>query len=269
MFRIVRAMYEEVKCRVRHCQNYSDFIEISVGLKQGEICSPLLYSLFVEDLELYLQNRPESGLSINDITLILLLYADDMVLLSESPSDLQHSLDNLKVYCDKWGLSVNTEKTKIMVFRKGGRLNRNEKWIYGDKELEIVSNFNYLGVVFSTGGSFSYNQTMLSGKALKAMNVLLNKLKTFNFTLKTYCQLFDSFVTSILSYGSEVWGNTKSKEIERIHLKFLKRILGVKISTSNASLYGELGRYPLYIEILVSCIRIKKMYFKLCLQIIF
>jgi hypothetical protein len=69
------------------------------------------------------------------------------------------------------------------------------------------------------------------------------------------CQLFDSFVGSILSYSSEVWGYTKSKEIERIHLKFCKRILNVRTSTCNASIYGELGRYPLYINRYVRIIK--------------
>ena len=48
--------------------------------------------------------------------------------------------------------------------------------------------------------------------------------------------------------SSEIWGFSKSKEIERIHMKFCKRILGVKSSTCNMAIYGELGRYPLYIN---------------------
>ena len=67
------------------------------------------------------------------------------------------------------------------------------------------------------------------------------------------CQLFDPFVGSVISYGFEVWGLCKSKELERLHLKFLKHVLGVKLSTSNAGVYGELCRYPLYIS---RCMRI-------------
>ena len=43
------------------------------------------------------------------------------------------------------------------------------------------------------------------------------------------------------------WGFTKSKELERLHLKFLKSLHGVKASTSNADIYIELGRYPLFV----------------------
>ena len=84
---------------------------------------------------------------------------------------------------------------------------------------------------------------------------MLSKLRAFKLQPKTTCQLFDAFVGSILSYGCETWGFSKSKEIERIHLKFCKRILNVKSSTSNAGVYGELGRYPLYITRYILIIR--------------
>ena len=62
------------------------------------------------------------------------------------------------------------------------------------------------------------------------------------------CQPFDAFVGSILSYSSEVWGYTKSKEIERVHLTFSKRILNIRMNSCSIGVYGELARYPLYIQ---------------------
>ena len=88
LLRIIRAMYDKVKCCVRPCNSYSDFFAISVGLKQGETLSPVLFSLFLEDLELYLQSRPDSGLCLNDINTMLLLFVDDMVLLGDTPEEL-------------------------------------------------------------------------------------------------------------------------------------------------------------------------------------
>jgi len=55
-----------------------------------------------------------------------LLFADDAVLISETREGLQKSLDSLYEYCCKWKLTVNVEKTKIMVFRKGGRLSNQD-----------------------------------------------------------------------------------------------------------------------------------------------
>jgi hypothetical protein len=214
-----------------------------------------MFSLFVEDLELYLQDNLNSGLLIDDIVLILLLFADDMAIVGKTPEDLQNSLDLLYSYCFKWGLEVNTMKTKIVVFRKRGRIFINEKWTYNGQPIEVVDHFNYLGTVFSYTGNFSLNNEHLTGKALKAMNTLLINCKDMDLKPKLLCQLFDSFVGSIISYASEVWGYSKSKDIERIHLKFCKRILNVRANTSNVSIYGELGRYPLYINRYVRIIK--------------
>ena len=73
------------------------------------------------------------------------------------------------------------------------------------------------------------------------------KIKNFGLSPDTVIQLFESFVGSILNYGSEVWGFSKANQLERVHPKFLKRLLYVKRSTSNQAVYGETGRMPLYL----------------------
>ena len=130
MLRIVKAMYVSVRCRFRHLNIYSDFFEVAVGLKQGETMPPVLFSLFVEDLEMYLQSKPENGINVNDINLMLLFFADDMVVLAETQEDLQNNLDSLYQYCLSWSLEVNSIKTKCIVFRRRGGLLNNEKWFY-------------------------------------------------------------------------------------------------------------------------------------------
>ena len=64
--------------------------------------------------------------------------------------------------------------------------------------------------------------------------------------------MFDVFIGSVFTYGCPIWGFTKSKEIERVQLKVCKSILGVKQTTSNAAVYGELGRFPLFKNRLVA-----------------
>ena len=59
------------------------------------------------------------------LKLYVLLYADDIVLMSETAEDLQNALNILKSYCDHWKLTVNVNKTKSMIFRKGGRVRGN------------------------------------------------------------------------------------------------------------------------------------------------
>ena len=104
-------MYAKMKSRVKSCSSCSDYFSYAVGLRQGEAMSPILFSLFVEDLELDLQDSINSGLNKVDSVLILLLLADDLAILGKSPAEVQTHLDNLYLYCNSWGLN-NTAKTK-------------------------------------------------------------------------------------------------------------------------------------------------------------
>jgi len=79
------------------------------------------------------------------------MYADDNVLFANNPKKLQENLDILSQYCSRWKLKVNINKTKIMVFRKGGRIPPD--FSYNNCQLEIVNNFIYLRMVFTTDGS--------------------------------------------------------------------------------------------------------------------
>ena len=98
VLRIIKNMYDVVKSCVKHCNSYSDFFQYSIGLRQGEIMSPILVSLFLDDLELYLQNDVNSGLSIDNIIITLLLFADDMAIFGETPAEVQRNLDLLYTY---------------------------------------------------------------------------------------------------------------------------------------------------------------------------
>lgn len=62
-----------------------------------------------------------------------------------------------------------------------------------------------------------------------------------------------------MNYGADVWGYTNAKDLERVHLKFCKRLLGVKSSTCTPAVYCELGRKPL---LLIRTLRITKYWFK-------
>lgn len=65
---------------------------------------------------------------LQEISLFLMMYSDDKVLLSEFPESLQNIHDTLHEYCNDWKLSVNVCETKIVVFRKSGRLKQSCYW---------------------------------------------------------------------------------------------------------------------------------------------
>ena len=162
---------------------------------------------------------------------------------ADSPESLQTSLNILEEYSNKWKLTVNTEKTKVMIFGNGGRIPNNINFKYANKNLEIVKHFKYLGCVFTSGGAFNVMEKTLSDQALKAIFKLNNYLTKFTTLMpKHSMELFDKLISPIMNYAAEVWGFNKGLNIERIHLRFIKRLLGVKLSTQNNFVYGETGR---------------------------
>ena len=90
-------------------------------------------------------------------------------MLSESREDPQSGLNHLSNYCERWKLILNIEKAKKVLLQSGGKLGNRDKWHYNDAELEIVTHFTYLGVVFSQNESFFKTQQTLARQAQKAI----------------------------------------------------------------------------------------------------
>ena len=218
----------------------------SLGVRQGDCLSPFLFSIYLNDIESTFIREGFKGIDTGWLKLFLLLYADDIVIMADSLNELQKGMDILRDYCERWKLTVNVNKTKVMIFKKGGRLPIDTRVIYNGSEIEIVKKFTYLGIVFSCGGSFEHTYEALSGQALKAIFKMKQFLQKFsNIDVRHKIELFDKLIKPILCYGCEVWGMNNANKLENIHTHFLKEILGVKLQTQNNFVYGELGRMPL------------------------
>ena len=126
-------MYVNIKSSVSLNNYKSDFFLINIGIRQGENLSPLMFALFVNDFEEFLISKDCKGVDIyfdeqldTYFRILVLLYADDTVLISKTAQGLQKSLDYLHSYACVWNLTVNKSKTKIVVF--GKRL-RNQDYV--------------------------------------------------------------------------------------------------------------------------------------------
>src|SRR6187551_2689476 len=117
---MLQATYKHDTARVLlNIGNVSHTFSVNQGVKQGCVLSPLLFILFIDGFPYHLQNintdAPKIGPENRSIP--VLLFADDLVILSETQTGLQKGLDELEQFCSKMKLNVNTKKTKTMVFK--------------------------------------------------------------------------------------------------------------------------------------------------------
>ena len=149
----------------------TDFFKCTVGTRQGCISSPLIFSLYLNDLILYLKQKCDQGVFVsNEIPdLLALFYADDVSGFSETVRRLQKQIDLISTFCDSVELNVNLDKTKIIVFRNGGKLRAYEKWYYKGTQIEVVSFYKYLGMFMTPKLTWTKTHENAVNKAQKVI----------------------------------------------------------------------------------------------------
>ena len=154
-----------------------------------------MFSIFINEVATKIKELGRHGVQFMPglIEQFIILFADDIALMSSTAQGLQHQLNLLYNMCNQLALEINTAKTKVMVFRKGGFLGRNEKWYLGQEEVEVVKKFVYLGFTFTTSMTMTQNVKTLALKGKKAAYELVrvkNKLEVI--TKEIYFKIFDT-----------------------------------------------------------------------------
>lgn len=219
---IIKKVYQNTKSMVWTGNDVSDHFNTYTGVRQGCLLSPLLFTLYLNDLHEWL----EGGLMVEELNIRVLLYADDIVIVADDICVLQNMIWNLEKYCKQWNMMVNLEKSKIMIFRNGGRVAREEKWKYMNQNIEIVSEYCYLGVTLTSKMTFTAHLKKRNSKSKNCINAtwkeLINKPQV---SLISKWKIFQSVCRSIQSYAAQVWGFGWFEEVDKLQRYFLKRVL--------------------------------------------
>ena len=263
MLRMLKGIYKKVLACVKQGNEQTNYFNCPLGVKQGCQLSPLLFSLLITEVAKRVARFGRSGYQLLPGTkeIYSLLFADDIALIATTPAGLQNQINHLKIAAEQLGLAANLDKTKIIVFRKGGYLGQYEKWVYGRDQIEVVNSYKYLGYTLTTKISADIALAEYAGRAKgKVFDIFRSLFKLGHIDSNIFFQLFDSQVKPMMLYAAEIWGMTKYSTIEKIHSFACKKLLGVSLRTPNALVYGELGRFPIYID---STIKAIKYWFKI------
>ena len=241
----LRSLYANTKSAIRTKDGeISEYFETSLGVKQGCLISPTLFSLFLDDLH----DALGEGVSVGDREIRCLLFADDVVVVASTVVALQRMIDRLWDYCGAWGLDLNLNKSKIMVFRNGGKPSCKEKWTYGGQQLEVVNKFKYLGVMLTPTLSMnSHIEDRVAASKTAIMSLWKPYLSQKKIMWNDKIKVFDAAVRSILTYGAQVWGFVNSDKVESVLRFFVKSVFGLPMATPNYMLYIETKMSPIFL----------------------
>ena len=205
-----------------------------------------------------------------------LLWADDLLILSKSPTGLQNAISKTKVFYDSLGLEINQKKSKVMVFNvRGLKLDKlpEHQFYIGSNTVEVVDTYQYLGINLKPSGSMQFAVDQLCDKASRAWFAISNVVyRHKRLPVSRAFQLFDSLIRPVALFSCEFWlpmilpkkcfsdkalllKYWETLPAETLNQKICRMLLSVHKRCSRLAAIGELGRYPLLISSLKNCIK--------------
>lgn len=230
--------------RIKYENAYSEIKEIKAGVPQGSVLGPFLYILFTYDLPTLSENTVAT-------------FADDTAVLavgenSEDAADkLQTAISLIERWTNKWKININENKSVHINFT-------NKKTMYkpvqiNNKIIPFVNSAKYLGMTLDAKLRWKEHVKRKREELdikYKKMYWLLGKysvLSNYNKTL-----LYKQILKPVWTYGLQLWGCTKSsniQSIQRFQNKVLRNIVGAPWYIRNNDLHRDLDIEPVGSEI--------------------
>ncbi|XP_073981339.1 uncharacterized protein [Rhodnius prolixus] len=129
----------------------------------------------------------------------------------------------------------------------GGKLAKNERWFFNREKIEVVNNYNYLGITLSSKLTFHSHLKEKLSKAKQGINTLWKYLiETNNVEYNSKLRFFNAVSRSIVCYGAQVWGGVYYDELEKLFRFFVERLFRLPMFVPMAFIYNELGYLPIF-----------------------
>ena len=179
---LVKNTYEGMNCKVIHSGTISDSFQVKTGVRQGCVMSPFLFLLAVDWIMKETTANKRNGIQwtlmehLDDLD-----FADDLALLSHNYIQMQNKSTILAETAAKTGLNINIGKTNNTNY---------ENIKLGEKTLEDVTSFCYLGSTLNPAGGTDEDVKIGIGKARAAFTALSNIWKSIAISKSTKIRLW-------------------------------------------------------------------------------
>ena len=247
MWRMLRCLYSRVSSCVNVNGERSEWFDVSVGVRQGCPLSPLLFAVFINGL---VDALKPAGIHIGDdeddeknsVSFNSLLFADDVVVLANSPEELQDLINKVERYLNLWRLTANLKKSKVMEFGTDTRSGF-AYTMYGNG-VEVVPQYKYLGVIFHQNCMWNEHQRTVLGKCREAIAKYARVWNNKHMSTSMKLTLYKVYVRPVSEYASAVI-DFDARRVDPIQNEVLRRILRCNAKTNTWAVLGELGLEPL------------------------
>ena len=246
LLNLLKDLHADTYCALKgDFTNKPSWFEVKTGFKHGDVNAPMLFNLFIDSVIRCIQTalrqsgvrfvykmdgqlRESKSRDIQEIAWIL-MFADDIALITESEHDMQEAVELLDQTFAQWGLEMSMKKTKVLLLSP--TVGRDEQLIISRGSIDYVEQFKYLGSTFSMGLQM---QNEISARLAKAGSAFfrLNRLwSDRHVSVQVRCSVYKTIVQATLLYSCEAWAVTQALLdcLDTFQMRCLRRICHISL----------------------------------------
>ena len=208
-------------------------LPIPAGVPQGSVLGPLLFLIYINDIEYGIESN-------------IKLFADDtsLSLALEDPNTrvevLNRDLARISHWGNKWKVKFNANKTDVVNYTRSQRISH--QVTFCNSLIGNTANHKHLGLVLQSDGKWTEHVAYLTNK----INPLISCLCYYKYRLsrKALETMYKSYILPLFDYADIIYDNlteTLSNKLENLHLEGIRTIIGAVRGTSHHKLYAESG----------------------------
>ncbi|KAL4096954.1 hypothetical protein QTP88_021820 [Uroleucon formosanum] len=227
LINLVEATLKYTEIEVKAANRASEPVRVTMGLRQGDALSPVLFNLVLE--KVIREANITGGFSVGQTTVDLLAYADDIAILGNNVEEVKSSCRKLMKTAGKVGLQINDEKTEyILVNRREVNYRQGEIMEVDNHSFKRVSHFNYLGSILTNDNNIKVEIDTRLKKGNNCYYGLGKILSAKAVSKNLKVQIYTTLIRPVVLYGSETWPLRKAEQmmLEVFERKILRRIFG-------------------------------------------